>query len=88
MGAGCLESLPILQSDLVRVYRGRPAALPTATGWDEEPRARTAGVRLPRPGSSESSFGTDVRSCSATGVTGGPESVRHGWDGGRKNYLI
>ena len=29
-------------------YPGRPAALPTATGWDKELRARTAGVRLPR----------------------------------------
>ena len=55
----CLESLPILLSDLVRVHPGRPAALPTATGWDEELRARTAGVRLPRPGHSESSFTTD-----------------------------
>ena len=49
----CLESLPMLWSDLVRVHPGRPAAHPTATGWDEELRARTAGVRLPRPGHSE-----------------------------------
>ena len=28
----CLESLPILLSDLVRVHPGRPAALPTAYG--------------------------------------------------------
>ena len=55
----CLESLPILLSDLVRVHPGRPAALPTATGWDEELLAWTAGVRLPRPGHSESSFRTD-----------------------------
>ena len=33
-------------------HPGRPAAHPTATGWDEELRARTAGVRLPRPGHS------------------------------------
>ena len=59
----CLESLPILLSDLVRVHPGRPAALPTATGWDEELQARTAGVRLPRPGHSESSFRTDPSVC-------------------------
>ena len=41
----------------------RPAALPTATGWDEELRARTAGVRLPRPGHYESSFRTDPSVC-------------------------
>ena len=34
----CLESLPILWSDPVRVRPGRPAALPTAVGWDEELR--------------------------------------------------
>ena len=38
-------------------------ALPTATGWDEELRARTAGVRLPRQGHSESSFRTDPSVC-------------------------
>ena len=37
----------ILWSDLVRVHPGRPAALPTATGWDDKLRARSAGVRLP-----------------------------------------
>ena len=62
---------------------GRPASHPTATGWDEELRARTAGVRLPRQGHSESSFRRIhpyVRSCSATGtdMTRGPESVRDG----------
>ena len=31
----CLESLPILLSDPFRVHPGRPAALPTATGWDK-----------------------------------------------------
>ena len=61
--AACLESLPILLSDLVRVHPGRPAALPTATAWDEELRARTAGVRLTRPGHSESSFRTDLSVC-------------------------
>ena len=60
-GGACLESLPIL--DLVRVYPGRPAAHPTATGWDEELRARIAGVRLPRPGNSESSFRTGPSVC-------------------------
>ena len=55
----CLESLPILLSDLVRVHPGRPAALPTAMGWDEELRARTASVLLPRQGHSDSSFRTD-----------------------------
>ena len=59
----CLELLPILLSDLVRVHLGRPAALPTATGWDEVLRARTASVRLPRPGHSESSFRTDPSVC-------------------------
>ena len=44
-------------SDLVRVHPGRPAAHPTATGWDEELRARTAGVRLPRPGTPSHRFG-------------------------------
>ena len=58
-----MESLPILLSDLVRVHPVRPAALPTTTGWDEELRARTAGVRLPRPGHSESSFRTDPSVC-------------------------
>ena len=61
--AHCLESLPILLSDLVTVHPGRPAALPTAAGWDEELRARTAGVRLPLPGHSESSFRTDPSVC-------------------------
>ena len=42
---------------------GRPAALPTASGWDEELRARTVGARLPRPGRSESSFRTDLSVC-------------------------
>ena len=50
---GRLASLPILwsddDSDLARARPGRPAAHPTV-GWDEELRARTAGVRLPRPG--------------------------------------
>ena len=59
----CLESLPILLSDLVRVHPGRPAALPTATGWDEELWALTASVRLARPGHSESSFRTDPSAC-------------------------
>ena len=31
--------------------------------WDEELRARTVGVRLPRPGRSESSFRTDPSVC-------------------------
>ena len=59
----CLESLPILLSDPVRAHPGRPAALPKATGWDEELLARTAGVRLPRQGHSESSFRTDPSVC-------------------------
>ena len=59
----CLESLPILLSDLVRVHPGRLAAPPMATGWDEEMRARTAGVPLPRPGHSESWFRTDPFVC-------------------------
>ena len=42
--SGCLESLPILWSDLVRAHPGRPAALPTATGWEEELLDRAAGV--------------------------------------------
>ena len=63
LGPFCLESLPILWSDLVRVHPGRPAAIPTATGWDEELRARTAGVRLPRQGHSESSSRTDPSVC-------------------------
>ena len=69
--AGCLESLPILYSDLVRVHPGRPAAYPTATGWDEELQARTAGVRATR---SESSLGY-ARSCSA----GGNDRERGNW---------
>ena len=35
----------MLLSDLVTVHPGRPAALPTATGWDEGLRAWTAGVQ-------------------------------------------
>ena len=58
-----LESLPMLLSDLVRVHPGRPAALPTATGWDEELLDWAAGVRLPRLGHSESSFRTDPTIC-------------------------
>ena len=60
------NALPILlsdDSDLVTVHPGRPAVLPTAAGWDEELRARTAGVRLPLPGHSESSFRTDPSVC-------------------------
>ena len=49
--------------DLVRVHPGRSAAHPTATGWDEELRARTASVLLPRQGRSESSFRTDPSIC-------------------------
>ena len=75
----CLESLPILQPCLVRDHPGRPAAHPTAVGWDEasELRARSAGVRLPRPGRSESSFRTDqyVWSC-ATGTDRGRSDWR------------
>ena len=41
------ESLPVLSPCLVRIHPGRPAAHPTATGWDEELLDRTAGVRLP-----------------------------------------
>ena len=59
----CLESLPALWPCLVRVRPGRPAAHPAAVGWGEELRARTAGVRLPRPGPSESSFRTDPSVC-------------------------
>ena len=59
-----LVRVHILLSDLVRVHPGRPAALPTATGWDEELRAWTSGLRLPRPGHSD----PYVRSCSATGT--------------------
>ena len=40
-----------------------PATHPTATGWDEELRARTAGERLPRPGHSESSLRMDSSIC-------------------------
>ena len=52
-------------------------------GWDEEVRARTAGVRLPRSAAGALRvivYHPYVRSCSATGteVTGGPESVRKG----------
>ena len=67
LGAGgpCfkLESLSILlsRSDLVRVHPGRPAAFRQL----RELRARTvtAGVRLPRPGHSESSFRMDPSVC-------------------------
>ena len=38
-----------IESDLVRVHPGRPAAHPTATGWDEELRARSLPDRRPRP---------------------------------------
>ena len=53
----------MLLSDLVRVHPGRPAAHPMAVGRDKELRARIAAVRLPRPGHSESSFGTDPSVC-------------------------
>ena len=57
--------LGITSNTLVRSSQSSsgPASLPTATGWDEEPRARTASVRLPRPGRSESSFRTDPSVC-------------------------
>ena len=48
---------------LVRAQSGRPAAHPTASGWDEELLDRAAGVRLPRQGRSESSFRTDPSTC-------------------------
>ena len=89
-----MESVPILESDLVRVHPGRPAAHPTATGWDEE--------RGPVP--SVYDYGTDYGPTTAAralrvivldgsirmsdhdpptvpignGLTGGPESVRDG----------
>ena len=47
----------------VRVHPGRPAANPTAVGWDAEQRARAASVRLPRKGRSELSFRTDPSVC-------------------------
>ena len=59
LGRMCLESIPILWSDLATVHPGRLAVHPTAAGWDEELRTRTAGVRLPRLGRSESLFRTD-----------------------------
>ena len=59
--AQCLESLPLLWSDLV--HPGRSAAHLTATSWDEELLARTAGLRLPRPGHSKSSIKTDPSVC-------------------------
>ena len=77
----CLDSLPILLSDLVTVHPGRPAALPTAAGWDEELRARTAGVRLPQPGDTITPshrlgwIHPYVRSCSAAGT----DRERSGW---------
>ena len=59
--ARCLESLPILLSDLVRVRPGRPAALPTATAGKRSCGPRC--LRLPRPWHSESSFRTDPSVC-------------------------
>ena len=40
-------------SCLVRAHLGRPAALPTATGWGEELLDRAASVLLPQPGRRE-----------------------------------
>ena len=60
-----VKSLPILQSDLVRPHpgpAGRPAAHPTATGWDEELRARTAGVPVTTTAAGPS-FKTDPSVC-------------------------
>ena len=37
-----MESLPIFEPCLVRAHLGRPAALPTATGWGEELLDRAA----------------------------------------------
>ena len=68
-----------------RVHPSRPAAYPTAGPLGD-------GVRPPRPGRSESLSGR-IHPMSArawlpvsigNGVTGGPESVRNGWDPGRK----
>ena len=100
-GAVCLESPAILLSDLVRVHPGRPAAHPSATGWDEELRARTAGVRLQQPhgalrvivedGSIRMSDHAPPPAPIGNGVTGGPESARDGLEANRTNltsYLI
>ena len=72
--AGCLESLPILWSYLVRVHPGRPAAHPTATGW--ELGTRSCGPRPPvynyrgrgTPSHRLGRIHPYVRSCSATGT--------------------
>ena len=46
---GITSDTLVRSSQRLRVHLGRPAAHPTATGWEEDLRARTAGVRLPRP---------------------------------------
>ena len=79
-GRGALFGITTLVRS-VRVHPGRPAALPAASGWDEELRARTAGVRLPRPGHSESLFRTDPSVCPIMLRTG-TDSERSDWRSG------
>ena len=55
----------------LRAHSGRPAAHPTATGWDEELLDRAAGVRLPGRGAPSHRLGQThqyVLSCFATGT--------------------
>ena len=81
-----LQYSSLIYSEFIRAGR-----YPTATGWDQELRARTACVRLQRQGRSESSFTTEDGSIRMSGhalpqvpignrVTGvgGPELVRNG----------
>ena len=80
----------IASDTLVRVHPVRPAALPTATGWVEKLRARTAGLRVGQydfrgRGTPSHRLGRINRMGHApppvpigNGVTGGPESVRDG----------
>ena len=87
---GCLESLPILWSDLDRVHPGRPAALPTTTGYGAGTRSSGPGpplydYRARRTPSHRVGDGFIRMSDHApppvpigNGVAGGPESLRDG----------
>ena len=72
-----MELLPILWSDLVRGHPGRPAALPTATGWDEELLDRAVRHRPHGPGRSYIGRTGDVAAAGAT-YWAMPHRPRHG----------
>ena len=74
-GAACDERL--LRStaiSLVRTHPGRPAAHPTATGWDEGLLGRASGVRHDYRGTGAPSLRLGrIHACVRTGTDGEPD---------------